>query len=297
MSSALPDRKPLQRQLEPVVAFLKYSGSLLVYCKNGNYFFHQRARLALTLFIFICNFQLMMVFEELLTKSKELLSAKTIVLSLSRMLYQVAVFTGMYIVLFKTPKVALILNEMAKLHTNVSTNFPSNKFVSAFSIGGAIMCSSLIFAFCLLHMSFLSICEYVTIEVFILSLTFQTMLAISLTFSFLKSMNTNIIANIETSIRVLNLRESHEKIADLYEDIQATFGFFLTVTTFGRCTYFVQDVNEVVARVIDMLYYPQREFRFASSSFIIMNSLWAVLDIALIFAIVVLCSKVEIEVR
>lgn len=295
MSSALPDWKPLQRQLEPVVAFLKYSGSLLVYCKNGNYFFHRRACLALTLFIFICNFPLMMIFEELLTKGTELLTAKTIVLSLSRMLYQVAVFTGMYIVLFKTPKVALILNEMAKFHTNINTNFPSNKFV--ISIGGAIICSSLIFAFCLSRMSFLSICVYLIIEVFILSLTFQTMLAISLTFSFLKSMNTIIVADIQTPIRLLNLRESHEKLADLYEDIQNTFGFFLTFSTIDRCTYFVQDVNDAVARVIDMLYSPQRELNFVSFSFIIVNSLWAVLDITLVFSIFVLCSKVEIEVR
>jgi hypothetical protein len=245
--------------------------------------------LVLPIFIFICNFKLMTYFEKLLTPSgSDLLTAKNVMLCLSRMLYQVVIFTGMYIVLFKTTRIALILNKMVELYNNIHVSFPSYNFTLAIFANEVCICSNVIF-----------MC--VVVEVFALSFTYLAMFTVFLTFSLIKSMNT-VVTNFKTNCKVsrnyiLSLRESRERLADLYEDIQNTLGFLLTVTTINRCTYFVQDVNEVVVCVINLLYKPQTEQSSDISYFIILHCLWTLLDISLVIATVILCSMVEIEAR
>jgi hypothetical protein len=274
----------------------------MVHCKNGNYFANRGACLVLPIFIFICNFKLMSYFEKLLTPSgSELLTAKNIMSCLSRILYQVVVFTGMYIVLFKTTRIALILNKMAKLYNNIHVCFPSCNFTLAVTANEVCICSNVIFFYYLLRTDILAVFFYVVVEVFVLSFTYLAMFTVFLTFSLIKSMNI-IVAKFQTNCQVsrnciLSLRESRERLADLYEDIQNTLGFLLTVTTINRCTYFVQDVNEVVVCVIDLLYKPQTEQGYDVSYFIILHCLWTLLDISLVISTVILCSLVEIEVR
>jgi hypothetical protein len=255
--------------------------------------------LVLPIFIFICNFKLMSYLEQLLTPSgSELLTAKKIMSSLSRVLYQVVVFNGMYIVLFKTTRIALILNKMEKLYGNINGSFPSYKFTLACSTNEVCICSNVIFFYYLMHTHILAICSYVAVEAFVLSFTYLAMLTVCLTFSLMKSMNT-IVTKIQTKAIsrncILSLRESREKLADLYEDIQNTLGFLVTVTTINRCTYFVQDVNEVVVCVINLFYKPQTEQGSDIAYFIILHSLWTLLDISLVISTVIVCSMVEIE--
>jgi hypothetical protein len=244
----------------------------------------------------------MCYFEKLLTPSgSELLTAKNIMACLSGMLYQVVVFTGMYLVLFKTTRIASILNKMVELFNNMHVCFPSYNFTLAIFAYEVCICSNVIFFSYLRRTDVLSICMYVVVEVFVLSFTYLAMFTVFLTFSLIKSMNT-VVTNIKTNCKVrrnyiLSLRESRERLADLYEDIQNTLGFLLTVTTINRCTYFVQDLNEVVVCVINLLYKPQTEQGSDISYFIILHCLWTLLDISLVIATVILCSMVEIEAR
>jgi len=291
-------KEALQAQIQPSLAVLKYSGTLLVRFKDGKYFPVRRLFLFLPLaIVFLCNCRYLSdIIKTIVLTGKDIFSAKQFVLISAKLIYQTELFYGCFFVIFKTGRLAELLNGFLRIEQEIALKYNCKLFISMFTFLNSAILGNLIYTYLTMEVKTIVIFAYVAIELFVLSLIYQTLFFVHLTTTVNKQLNQTIDSeklNLNLA-HVVKLRNAREMLSDLYDTIQDVFGLAILIAIFNRVLFFIEDVNGIISLFLSFAY---NQSKFSD----IMNNLiycffWSFLDLFLIITAVIVCSKSEFEV-
>jgi len=291
-------KETLQAQIQPSLAVLKYSGTLLVSFKEGKYIPLRRLYLFLIVGIVLlcdCHY-LINIIKTIVSTGKDIFSAKQFVLISAKLIYQTELFNCCFFVMFKTGRLAELLNGFLRIEQEISLKYNSKLFISIFTFFNCAILGNLIYTYLILEVKTIQIFAYIAIEQFVLSLIYQTLFFVHLTTTINKQLNQVLVSEkLHFNLaHVVKLRNTRELLSDLFDKIQDVLGLAILMAIFNIVFFFIEDVNEIVSLFLSFAY---NQSKFSE---IIINVIycviWSFLDLFLIITAVIVCSKNEFEV-
>jgi len=287
----------LHAKIQPSLAILKYSGTLLVCFKDGKYV--PRGRLYLLLIVGIMLLSdyntLVKVVKTIISTWNDFFSAKQFVVISAKIMYQIEFFYECFFVAFRTGKLADLLNGFVKIDQLMSIKYSSKTYFLMVAFLGSLIVGNLIYTYLVIDYKKMSILAAVILEIFNLSMTFQVLFFVHLTTAINKQLNQVLESEKYFNFaHIVNLRNVREMLTDLYDKIQDTFGFAILMSIFVRALFFIHDVNITVAICLSFSY-NRTKFTEVIYTFVY-SVVWLFLDLFLIISAVMVCSKAEFEV-
>jgi len=287
----------LHCRIRPSLAVLKYSGTLLVCLKEGKYVPHGSLYIFMIVGImFLSDYKAFLkIFKTIVSMGKDVFTAKQFFVISAKIMYQIELFYDCYFVLFKTERLADLLNGFLRIDQLMSIKYSCKSYILMVTFLGSLIVGNIIYVYLVIDYQKILILAAVVLKLFNLSVTFQVLFFVHLTTTVNKQLNQVLESEKYLNLaHVVDLRNVREKLTDLYDQIQDMFGFAILMSIFDRGLFFIHDVNITVAICLSFTY-NQTKFTDVINS-VIYSVVWSFLDLCLIIAADIVCLKAEFEV-
>jgi hypothetical protein len=272
--------------------FIKYSGSLLVEYDTRSGKFSPLSRMQLKLvalsILFFNSWYLHATIRKIANSEQ---TGDTLVKILSDIAYNIYVGTTVFFILKYTEKLANILNQFADLQVRVNVPRYAATWFACFQILVA-MSNLCYFTQSELTMAFMATAA----DVFLVSIAGLHIFIHFVILECFSQMNETVFEAVMTQDRIFQLRRQHRSICAAYEDVQEIFGFLSLVIIIDRSLYVQIDAFYFVSICYDWVVVGVHIEKHVLTNFVIFTS-WSVMDFLVILLMVIVCAKVEQEVR
>jgi hypothetical protein len=282
---------PHSRQL---FCLIKYSGSLLVEFDQRSGKFSPLSSIQLKIcglsLLFFNSWYLHATLQKIIANTEQ--SGDTLVKILSDVAYNCYVGSTVFFILKHTENLANIFNKIADLQVRV--NVP-RRAASCYAFFQILVTTSNFLCYYFqseLTMAFMASAA----DVFLVSISGLHIFIHYVILECFSQMNGNVSGAVMTQDRICQLRRQHRKICAVCEEVQGIFGFLTLVIIADRSLYVQIDAFYFVSIFYDWVVLGFQRQKHVLTNFVIFTS-WAVMDFLVILLMVIVCAKVEQEVR
>jgi hypothetical protein len=277
------------RHSRQLFCFIKYSGTLLVEfdTRSGKYSPVSRMQLKLVALsiLFFNSWYLHATIMKITNKEQ---TGDTLVKILSDVAYNFYVGTTVFFILKYTEKLANIFNQFADLQVRVNVPRYAATCFACFQI--LVATSNLWYWFTQSEWTMAIMAT--AADVFPISIAAVHIFVHHVIFECFSQMNETVFGAVMTQDRIFQ----HRRICAVYEDVQEIFGFLSLVTIIDRSLYVQIDAFYFFSICYDWVVVGAHIEKHVLTNFVIFTS-WSVMDFLVILLMVIVCARVEQEVR
>jgi len=197
-----------------------------------------------------------------------------------------------YLVLFKTNKIASILNKILTVEKEMHVQYEGTAFKIIFCILFSIILTNMMISRIYNQNTVAFIIRHLIVELNIMSLIFSIILFTDLILSINKSLNCKLEKDRLNQEEVCKLRIIRGIMNEVAEDVQSLYGFPIFILIFDRSLFFVYEFDQVSNWILNFIYIKDNALAPISYMF----AFWACLDAIVVLTLFIICARTESEV-